>query len=356
MKLLQAIQAEKNRVLGPGQPAVITANMGALRADFPNIVLHGHVPPLTAALICQAAKEANANVAALTGNEISGPLMLPPVSNYDSQELVLLTGVVDVMVVGTQCVMPATLALAAKMGTNIVPAGSVTTAAEAAAVAAAAQKAFDGRRGKAVNIPEQSATVYAGYSAANSPQLIAALKEGYRQGRIRGLVYLGGCGNIDATQDADFVAVAKALLAQGYVVATTGCAGTALAKAGLCTPANGEVVSELKACLPADIPAVLYLGACHDAATFIEMVQAVASSKMPVLALFPSVTHGKVLATAMGFAVSHIPTLINCRQLGLDEAALAALNGPESGMVMAFPAVSQIAAAVAQVAAAGERQ
>lgn len=354
-ELLQAIAEHKTVVYGQVQPQITQANMGVLQTNAVNIIVHGHVPPQTVVLIVKAAAAVGAKVVGLCGNEISGSMNLPLLTNYDSQELPLLTGAVDELIVGSQCVMPATVALARQLGITTASARSITTAADAAKLVTAAQESFNRRCSTPGDVPEQMASVHAGYTAENSPELFAKLNEGYLQGRLSGLVYLGGCGNIGETHDAQFVALAQNLLGQGYLVATAGCAGTALAKAGLCVPDFAAASADLRASLPPTTPAVLNLGACHDAAAFLGMAQVVAVSNMPVLAMFPVLTHGKVLATAIGFAASEIPVFVNLEQLGLDSATLASftgsLNGDTVGKVIALPEMGQIAAALAQVAA-----
>lgn len=304
---LAAIAARKDAVLGPRQPALTAANLGVLKADAVNIVLHGHIAPATVKLLLAAAA-GKAGLSALCGAETPG---LPVLTNYDSQEAPLLTGAVDLLVVGSQCVMPAALALAGEKGIPVLAAAAVASDQDAAAAVAQAQAGFARRAGKPAAIPADSSELCSGYTAANSAALLAALAAARGKSAVRGLVYFGGCGNLAATQDADLVKLAAGLLADGYLLAAAGCAGAALAKAGLCRP---EAAGRLKAALPAGTPPVLHLGACHDAGEFLRL--AAAAGQLPVFAVFPEITHNKVLATAVAFAAEGITAY-----LGLDEAA-----------------------------------
>ena len=99
------------------------------------------------------------------------------------------------------------------------------------------------------------------------------------------------------TQDAQPVQLAAALVEAGYLVITGGCAGTALAKAGLCQ-ADGKN----------EVPPVLHIGSCHDAGEFLRIAAFLQQNNVPVKALFPEINHNKVLATALGFAAAGIPS------------------------------------------------
>ena len=320
---LKNIRQLKIETYGVSQPDVAGSNLGALEAGITNIVLHGHVAPSIIAGIQKAADNAvmSVNVVALCGSEIDGGTM-PVISNYDSQETVLLTGAVDLLILGNQCVMPSMVKMAHRMGVQFHYASDLLESSDFTGLVNGAQKAFLARSGKPVNIPAVNREVYGGYTVANSPGLFTLLA----QGKIKGLVYLGGCGHIASTQDGDFVKQAKDMIAQGYLVVSAGCAGTALAKAGLCHPDYNNSDYPLKGILPSDIPPVLYVGSCHDAGEFISMVQAAGTT--PVSAIFSKLAHNKVLATAVGFAAIGINTWLEFDS-AFAESVTAGLLGDE---------------------------
>lgn len=346
---LKNIRQLKLETYGLAQPDVTGGNLGVLEAGVANIVLHGHVAPAIVAGIQKAAGNAAApiNVVALCGGEAGGGTM-PVVSNYDSQETLLLTGAVDLLILGNQCVMPSMIKLANQMGIQIYHAAKLSESNNFKEIVNDAQQAFLARNGKTVIIPAVKSEVYGGYTAANSPELFSVLA----QGKIKGMVYLGGCGNIASTQDADFVKKAKELIAQGYLVVSAGCAGAALAKAGLCHPDYNKATYPLKGILPAGTPPVLYLGSCHDAGEFISMAQA--AGKVPVSALFPKLAHNKVVATAIGFAVTGINTWLELDSAFADSATAGVL-GDElfarvSARVLPITGLGEIADSLAEVA------
>ncbi len=275
--------------------ARVAVNMRALKAEAANIVLLGPVcPDLVAAL-----QAAGAALYTVCGNEDLG---LPLLTTYDSQELPLLTGAVDLLVCGSQCVMPATVRLAEQLGIPV-----VRKPAEAADLMARAVAHQQSREKFGTDIPEfgAGATVYAGAAAAG-------LADAVRKANPRGIVYLGGCGNIKHTQDQDLVDLARQLRKAGYVVLTGGCAGTALAKAGLCEADAG-------------LPGAVHLGPCYA----VEGLRALAAALpgLPVTAVMPELAQGKTLAVAVALAVSGIPTLIS-------QAAMPGLQAEDTGRLL----------------------
>ena len=264
----------------PSKRQTTAAGMGVLEAGKANIVCHGHVPPAKVEALLKAAGSA-ANVVSICGSE----KMLPVVTNYDSQETALLTGLVDVLVAGSQCVTPAMIALADKLSVTVRYASALTDDAGMKEAVAIAQKAFQRRSGKAAGVSAGKKDNCIGYDGAKAS---------------KGLVYLGGCGNLANTQDIGFVKAAAVLLDKGFTVVTGGCAGTALAKAGLC-----------------DAKSVMNLGSCHDAGAFLELARQVKAAGLPVFAVMPELTHNKTLATAVAYASQGITTWVNLGEMSL---------------------------------------
>jgi carbon-monoxide dehydrogenase catalytic subunit len=115
------IATELSDVLfGTPSPRQSTVNLGVLKADEVNVVLHGHNPMLSEVIVAAAtdaelndlAKEKGAkgiNLAGLccTGNEVLMRKGIPMAGNHLMQELCIMTGAVEAMVVDYQCIMPA---------------------------------------------------------------------------------------------------------------------------------------------------------------------------------------------------------------------------------------------------------
>ena len=106
-------------------PVRSSANLGVLRKDTVNVIVHGHEPTLSDIIavlsqseeLTEKAKAKGAKGITLAGicctaNEILMRHGIPLAGSFLQQELALLTGAVDVMVVDVQCLMPALDAVA----------------------------------------------------------------------------------------------------------------------------------------------------------------------------------------------------------------------------------------------------
>ncbi len=141
-------------MFGTPKPVMSRVNLGALRVECVNIALHGHNPMLSDVIMQAAedpelvalAKEKGAegiNLVGLccTGNELQMRKGLPMVGNHLMQELVLLTGALDAMVVDYQCIMPSVTDVAKCFHTEVI------STADKARFAGATHISFDPKRG-----------------------------------------------------------------------------------------------------------------------------------------------------------------------------------------------------------------
>ena len=313
-KVLLSIRAAKERICGKTEPGAVAANMGALRADAANVVLMGHVAPQIVETFRKAASKAGVpfNLATVCGADAAG---LPVLTNYDSQEMPLLTGAVDLLVVGPQCVMPATVALAKARNTAVMVASSLDTDRKIGEAVQVAARAFEGRCGKSVQIPPAAERLHTGYTAENCKPVLKALKDTSTRDFFNGIVYLGGCGTVAHTQDAQMVQTAAGLLSEGYLVVTAGCAGAALAKAGMCRP-EYAARKGFNSIAEIGVPAVLHLGSCHDAGEFLAMAREARELDIPVFAVFQEIGRNKVWSTAIAFAAKGIRTYVDAGEVG----------------------------------------
>ena len=106
-------------LFGTPQPKMSTVNLGVLSRDKVNVIVHGHEPILSE-MIVEAAEDpellklaqekgaAGINVAGIccTGNETLMRHGTPIAGTFLQQELAVITGAVEAMVVDVQCVMP----------------------------------------------------------------------------------------------------------------------------------------------------------------------------------------------------------------------------------------------------------
>ena len=118
-------------LFGTPKPVVTEANMGVIRADAVNIAVHGHNPVLSDVIVSVAGdmeKEAKAAGASginlvgicCTGNEVMMRHGIPACTHSVSQEMAIMTGALDAMVVDYQCIMPSLVTVAECMGTTVV--------------------------------------------------------------------------------------------------------------------------------------------------------------------------------------------------------------------------------------------
>ena len=344
-----------------GGPAAIRsrANLGVLEEKKVNILVHGHEPTLSEMLVAASrnpellarARQAGAeglNIAGIccTANEILMRQGMPVAGNYLHQELALLTGAVDVMVVDVQCVMPSLAQVAACRHTRVVttsPQAHIPGAehlefdprepkAAARAIIERAVEAFARRDPARVRIPRHSMDLVAGFTNENLPYYLGGrFRAGYRPlidavaaGRIRGIVAVVGCNTPRVVQDHNHLALVRSLLARDVLVVQTGCSAIASGKAGLLRP---EAAAELagpglrEVCDAVGIPPVLHVGSCVDNSRILSICVALVAeggiggelSELPVAAAAPEAMSEKAVtigmyAVASGIFTAFLPT------------------------------------------------
>ena len=288
-------------LFGTPSPLRAKVNLGVLDPEAVNIVVHGHEPTLSEMIVLAAqdpelqrlAEERGAkgiNIAGIccTANEILMRHGIPVAGNFLHQELAVMTGVVDAMVVDVQCIMPALSDLVKHFHTvlittspkAVIPGAEHVEFSEDRALEVAKEivrkgiEAFPRRNGGA-HVPDEAMDLIAGFTAESVFYFLGGryratyrpLNDAIIDGRLRGVAGIVGCNNPKITQDWAHVEMAKELIKHDVLVVTTGCAAIADAKAGLLRP---EVAFELagkglqEICEAVGIPPVLHLGACVD--------------------------------------------------------------------------------------------
>ena len=285
-----------------GTPAPVhgQANLGVLRTDMVNVVVHGHEPTLSQMIaaatqdpeIIEYAKAAGAegvNLAGVccTANEILVRQGVPVAGNFLHQELSILTGAVEAMVVDVQCIMQSLINLAENFHTKIIttsPKVKITGAThiefdEHRALTIAKdilKKAIDNYKERgAVHIPDEKEDLVPGFSHEYINYMLGGsyrasfrpLNDAIMAGRIRGVAAIVGCNNPRSQQDYLLTYVAEQLLKQDVLVVETGCGAIAAAKKGLLLGEAGleKVGPGLKEiCETIGIPPVLHMGSCVD--------------------------------------------------------------------------------------------
>jgi carbon-monoxide dehydrogenase catalytic subunit len=286
-------------MFGTPVPIRATVNLGVLRADAVNVVVHGHEPLLSEALamvveepeMVAAAKVVGANGVQLsgvccTGNEILMRHGIPIAGSFIQQEIVLATGAVEAMVVDIQCIMQSLPTVAQCYHTEIIttsPRAKITGATHiefhhhnALETARAIIKRAIARypqRGN-VHIPKHKMDVVAGFSHETINHMLGgAFRASYRplndniiNGRIKGIGAIVGCDSARVRSGYVHTTVAKELIANDVLVLTTGCAATACGREGLLTPEAASLAGPglREVCEAVGIPPVLHMGSCVD--------------------------------------------------------------------------------------------
>jgi len=286
-------------LFGDPQPVRSQVNLGVLRRDAVNIVVHGHEPTLSEMVVAASrdkellalAQEKGANGIMVggiccTANEILMRQGAPVVGNFLHQELAIATGAVDVMLVDVQCIMPAVTEHAARFHTKVITTSKKAHINGAEHIQFEEEHAYDiakqivrravenfPNRGP-VDIPEHKTDLVAGFTVGNTFTHLGGryrasfrpLNDGIISGRLRGVAAVIGCNTVRKTQDDCHVKMVRELVANDVLVVMTGCGATACAKVGLLQPEAarwaGKGLQEI--CETVGIPPVLHFGSCVD--------------------------------------------------------------------------------------------
>ncbi|MCG3212475.1 MAG: Carbon monoxide dehydrogenase 2 [Anaerolineae bacterium] len=287
-------------LFGTPAPILGQANLGVLKTDMVNVVVHGHEPTLSEMIVAASqdpeiiayAKAAGAtgiNLAGIccTANEILMRQGIPAAGNFLHQELSILTGAVEAMVVDVQCIMQALVGLAQNFHTKII------TTSPKVKIKGATHMQFDEHRALSIakdilraaidnfknrgdiRIPDVRSELVPGFSHEYINYMLGGtyrasfrpLNDAIMSGRIRGVAAIVGCNNARSQQDYLHTYVTQELLKQDVLVVETGCGAIASAKLGLLLGEAGldKVGPGLREiCETVGIPPVLHMGSCVD--------------------------------------------------------------------------------------------
>ncbi len=287
-------------LFGTPAPLLGEANLGVLKDDMVNVVVHGHEPTLSEMIVAASqdpeiieyAKAAGANGVNLSGicctaNEILMRQGVPAAGNFLHQELAIMTGAVEAMVVDVQCIMQALVNLADKFHTKVIttsPKVKITGAThiefhETSAYSTAKQilrEAIDNFKNRdTTEIPDVRESLVPGFSHEYINYMLGGtyrasfrpLNDAIMSGRIRGVAAIVGCNNPRGQQDYLHTHVAKELLKQDVLLVETGCGAIAAAKLGMLLGEAGldQVGPGLRqVCETIGMPPVLHMGSCVD--------------------------------------------------------------------------------------------
>ncbi len=298
-------------LFGTPAPVRSVSNLGVLKTDEVNIVAHGHEPTLSEMIVAAAqdpemlalaekygAKGINVVGMCCTGNEVIMRHGIPIAGNFLQQELAVITGAVEAMIVDVQCIMPALGALTGCFHTEFISTSPKAKFPGATHIEFHEEEAYDiakeivrtavenyrFRRADQVHIPDETMECVVGFSVEAIVGALGGtldpLLDAIKSGAIKGIGAVVGCNNVKVQHDYGHVNLVKELIKQDVLVVTTGCNAIATAKAGLMLPEAAEQAGDgLKAvCQALGIPPVLHMGSCVDISRILLACAAIANA------------------------------------------------------------------------------
>lgn len=287
-------------LFGTPTPTIGTVNMGVLKENEVNLIIHGHEPNLFESVLASVndnaflkrAKEAGAEGINLVGMCCSGAEMLsrhgiPHAGNFMSTEAVLVTGAVDAMGVDVQCIKQGLAKVAQCYGTRLFTTNPRCKIEGAQYIhfdeelprqctdklVEMAIERFQNRR-VPIEIPNIVNKGVHGFSHEYINYMLGGtyrssytpLNANIINGRIRGVAGVVGCTTPRVKQDWVHIELVKELIKNDVLVLQTGCSQISLAKAGFY---ESEAIKHAgpglrEVCEAVGIPPVLGVGACVD--------------------------------------------------------------------------------------------
>ncbi|MFH2092493.1 MAG: anaerobic carbon-monoxide dehydrogenase catalytic subunit [Pseudomonadota bacterium] len=340
-------------MFGTPSPVLADVNMGVLKEDHVNIIVHGHEPAMFEGILMavndpffvQEAKATGAAGINLVGMCCSGAEMMsrhgiPHAGNFSSTEAVIVTGAVDAMVVDIQCIKQGLVEVARCYDTHLIttnPRAMIEGATHIEFEDADPRRCTDQILSKAiaryasrkmpVEIPKQIQKGVHGFSHEYIEYMLGGtfrgsyfpLNDNIINGRIRGVAGVVGCTNPKVKQDYVHVELVRELIKNDVLVLQTGCSQIALAKAGFlvpeAAPLAGPGLSEV--CETVGIPPVLGLGSCVDNTRILIAASAMVAAgglgnsiaDLPVAGCAPEWMSEKALAIGQYFVASGVYTV-----------------------------------------------
>jgi anaerobic carbon-monoxide dehydrogenase catalytic subunit len=340
-------------LFGTPSPVSVEVNMGVLKEDQVNIIVHGHEPNLFESMLAsvnapslvESAKEAGAKGINLVGMCCSGAEVMsrhgiPHAGNFSSTEPVIVTGAVDAMAVDVQCIQQGLVKVAECYETALfttnprchlegathIELDEHNPMACTDEIVIKAISRFKNRKFP-VEIPKQVGVGVHGFSHEYINYMLGGsfrasytpLNENIINGRIRGVAGVVGCTNPRVKQDYVHVELVKELIKNDVLVVQTGCSQIALAKAGLTSPEAAVLAGDglREVCETVGMPPVLGLGSCVDNTRILiacsEMVKTGglgdSIADLPVAGAAPEYMSEKAIAIGQYFVASGVYTV-----------------------------------------------
>ena len=343
-------------LFGSPEPVRSQANLGVLQEDTVNIVIHGHEPELSEMLsvaardpeLSELARQAGARGITLAGicctaNEILMRHGIPVAGNILQQELAIVTGAVELMVIDVQCCMPSlpvvasayhtevmsTTPIARTVGASFLELNRNDPLESARSLIRRAISNFPNRDPRKVSIPRQKEPLIAGFSVAAVKYMLGGrfrasfrpLNDAIIQNRIAGIAGIVGCNNPKCRMDDYTNRLTRELIARNVLVLKTGCAAIASGKAGMMKPEAGLAMAGpglREICETVGIPPVLHMGSCVDNSRILEAATEVVLegglgddlSMLPAVGVAPEWMSEKAISIGCYFVASGINVIL----------------------------------------------
>ncbi|MBI5847493.1 MAG: anaerobic carbon-monoxide dehydrogenase catalytic subunit [Nitrospirae bacterium] len=340
-----------------GTPGAIEAeaSLGIFKEDEVNVIIHGHEPTLAEMIVdvvndpeivayakTKGAKGVNLGGMCCTANEVMMRHGIPTAGGLTNQELAIMTGMIDTMIVDVQCIMPSLAKLSKKFHTKFI------TTSPKVHIPEAVHMEFDEHRAREQakeivkvaidNYPNRKATgshvtekypVIAGFSHEYIEYMqggyfrgsFRPLNDAIMAGRIRGVAAIIGCDNPRVVATGIHKYLAYEMIKSDILVLTTGCGAAAMGSTGYLTPETalehaGPGLKEV--CEAIGIPPILHLGSCVDNTRILTIASAMAAEGglseeiggMPAVGIAPEWMSEKAIAIGSYFAVSGVPVIM----------------------------------------------
>jgi carbon-monoxide dehydrogenase catalytic subunit len=332
-------------IFGTPKPGFSEVNLGVLKEDQVNILVHGHSPVVSEMIslavddkemigLAKARGANGINLAGLccTGNELMMRKKIPMAGNHLMTELTMVTGAVESIIVDYQCIMPSLGQVAQCYHTKLYSTSDKAkfpfmehveftpenAKEQAYTIVKESIENFPRRNKDKIFIPVAPVRTMTGFSVEAIVEALGGslnpLIDAIKAGKIRGAVGVVGCNNPKIKQDYGHVELIKGLIAKDILVLTTGCVNVAAGKAGLQVPEAKELAGPglREICGLLNIPPSLHVGSCVD------------NSRIMVIAC--------ALANAIGVDIDKLPLAAAAPEWYSEKAATIAFYAMASGI------------------------
>jgi len=349
-------------LFGTPKPTRGTANLGVIKEDEINILVHGHEPQMSEMVAVASSdpellKEAEAagakgiSIAGIccTANEMLMRHGVPMAGHMKMQEMAIATGAVEVIAVDIQCVMQGDEELSRHYHTKMITTSPKAKIAgvehieindenayeKGKEIVRMAIKNYPNRDKSKVYIPKgKKSDVVVGFTHETIKYMLGGkfrasyrpLNDNIMNGRIRGVVGVVGCTSSTSWPDQlPYMDLVSALISNNILVVQTGCAAAECAREGMMIPEFMEKAGDglREVCEAVGMPPVLHAGSCVDNSRILiscsEMVKEGGLgndiSELPVAGVCLDWMHEKALAIGQYFVTSGVFTIFGTKSM-----------------------------------------